>query len=435
MPNRTHIGSIELVSLPLDQLVDVPAKVDTGADSSSIWASSIEEKEHRLSFVLFDKSSPFYTGNVLSFEEYSVIRIRNSFGQTEPRYKVVMSIMLGGRNIRARFTLANRENNKYPILIGRRTISGKFLVDVTKSAKDRHEVLMLTSKRGKDTADFIANVEKQSSRLDLTYAVYRDLEFMTGEAGNSVSLNGRDLASYDLIHFKTVEGSEGVVGAIASYLSKRNAHFIDKAVQNYSGGGKLYQYFILSDEGIAVPDTVFLYPSKLLESFEELSDKLGLPFVLKDIVGRKGDYNYLIEDEDQFKAACKAATAADVRLIAQKFIANDGDYRMLVFGGQASMLLKRSRSKNQKSHLNNTSKGATASLMKPDELPREVVEMCTYAAKLLGRQVAGVDIVHDKVSGVWYCLEVNNGPQLATGSFVHEKQAAYLEYLERKLKQ
>lgn len=434
MPNLTHIGSIEMVTLLADDISNVPAKVDTGADSSSIWASNIEERDHVLSFILFDKNSPYFSGNRLSFEEYGVIRVRNSFGQTETRYKVALIIKLGGRNIKARFTLANRENNRYPILIGRRTISGKFLVDVTKSAKDRREVLVLSVNRGKDTSNFLKSVNDSSKKIDLSYATYKDLLFQTGPAGNSISLNDRDIASYDLLHFKTIEGNEGIVGAICAYLSKRNVEFIDKASKNYSGTSKLYQYIILTDYGLLVPDTIFMYPGKMVTAFDQIRQKLGLPFILKDIVGSKGDYNYLIQNLSDYEKAIKTADEAGVRLIAQKFIPNVGDYRVLVFGGQAALVISRARQPEQISHLNNLSKGATAGLRKPEDLPPEVIAMSTSGAKLLGRQIAGVDIVQDKTTGVWYCLEVNNGPQLATGCFVKQKQTAYLEYLERKLK-
>jgi hypothetical protein len=42
-------------------------------------------------------------------------------------------------------------------------------------------------------------------------------------------------------------------------------------------------------------------------------------------------------------------------------------------------------------------------------------------------------MIKDKLSGVWYCLEVNDGPQLATGVFLRDKQAAFAEYMEREL--
>jgi len=131
MDNRIHIGKIEYISLPSEKLANVPAKIDTGADISAIWATNIERKNNRIYYELFDKKSPYYNSKKLSTSDFSISSIKNSFGQTELRYKVRIPIILGGKRIRATFTLANRANNEYPVLIGRRTLHGKFLVDVS----------------------------------------------------------------------------------------------------------------------------------------------------------------------------------------------------------------------------------------------------------------------------------------------------------------
>jgi len=62
----TIIGSKELVDFPELGFVRVPAKIDTGADSSSIWASDITEQDGKLEFYLFDEQSPYYTGQKVS---------------------------------------------------------------------------------------------------------------------------------------------------------------------------------------------------------------------------------------------------------------------------------------------------------------------------------------------------------------------------------
>lgn len=112
----------------------IPAKVDTGADSSSVWASNVfMDKDHRLHFVLFDEVSPYYTGEEIVADGYSVSRVRSSSGHAQIRYRTPLAIEISGRRIKAVFTLADRHRNLFPVLIGRRTLAGKFVVDVTKS--------------------------------------------------------------------------------------------------------------------------------------------------------------------------------------------------------------------------------------------------------------------------------------------------------------
>ncbi len=111
-------------------LNDVPSRIDTGARTSTIWASQIKLSGDKLYFVLFDKSSQFYTGKVLEFDSFETRFVTPSNGLTEERYMVKLLVNIGGRKIRARFTLANRSTQTYPVLIGRNILRGKFVVDI-----------------------------------------------------------------------------------------------------------------------------------------------------------------------------------------------------------------------------------------------------------------------------------------------------------------
>jgi glutathione synthase/RimK-type ligase-like ATP-grasp enzyme len=433
MKKLPHIGTIELVSLPSDKIQGIPAKIDTGADNSAIWASHITEKDNRLSFVLFDKTSPFYTGRVLTTRDHEVISVKNSFGKSELRYKVSLTVTVAGKTIKARFTLANRKSNKYSILIGRRTIQGKFLVDVARKPATRpSEVLVLATKRNGITEKFAKNLAQQSENLKVTCVAYEDLLFTASNQDNHIVIrkNGRDLASFDIVHFKTT--FREIAAVIAHYLQERRVPFLDQATRHLLTPNKLYQYMQMADNKIPVPTTIFMLPSYLEKSYNRLHKQLGMPFVLKDINGRKGHHNYLVTDERSFQKACRQATQDNIMYLAQAYIPNDEDCRALVFGNKIALVIRRSGDR-QKTHLNNTSRGGTASLVPIETLPPKVQTMCLAAAQLFERQVAGVDIVQDKTNNLWYCLEVNDGPQLATGSFVDEKQAAFVAYLERKL--
>lgn len=81
------------------------------------------------------------------------------------------------------------------------------------------------------------------------------------------------------------------------------------------------------------------------------------------------------------------------------------------------------------SHINNTSKGGVAKEVDPTSLPRHVIDESAQLARLLRREVTGVDMIQDNQTGKFYLLEVNNMPQLATGSYVIEKMRMLDEYL------
>lgn len=435
MKDLISIGVVELVSLPEPGLQAVSAKIDTGADGSAVWATDISENNNQLSFVLLGPNSPQYNGKKLTSEKYSVVSIKNSFGERELRYQVPLKITIAGRTITARFTLADRHRNKYPVLIGRRTLHGKFLVDVRKkTSPGGSRVLLLSTKRSNTTANFAKKLEAYNKHLKITFASYGELRFLTGGQGNRIELiaDGRDIADFDLIYFKVRTEVADVAAACAQYAEAHGVPYMDRAAKHYAGESKLYDYFLLTEQKLPVPPSIFLMPAEMPHVYEDLADRLELPFVLKDVHGQKGNNNFLIKNAADFAKACKTAQLDEIKLIAQRYVPNDGDYRVLVFGTKVALIMHRTRT-SRETHLNNTTKGASAELVEGNKLPPRVHRDCVQAARLTERQVSGVDIVQDKSSGLWYVLEVNIGPQLASGAFKEEKQAALAAYMKRRL--
>lgn len=110
----------------------VPAKVDTGADSSCVWASNISEDEQGLHFVLFDRSSPYFTGERFTVRsgDYEHVRVASSTGDRQIRYKVVLPVNIQGTEYVINFSLADRTTMAYPVLLGRGFLEDHFIVDV-----------------------------------------------------------------------------------------------------------------------------------------------------------------------------------------------------------------------------------------------------------------------------------------------------------------
>ncbi len=132
------IGRVEPIGFPGQQLEAVYARIDTGARTSSIWVSAAEPTEDgQLRVIFFGAGSPHYTGKEYYFTDFDITAVASSNGQVQERYKIRLSIKIGGRRIRARFTLADRSEQVYPVLIGRNVLRGKFIVDVTQGAAQR----------------------------------------------------------------------------------------------------------------------------------------------------------------------------------------------------------------------------------------------------------------------------------------------------------
>lgn len=134
--NLPVIGSTELVEVCGRK--NVPAKIDTGADSSSIWVSDIDmTKDGILKFKLFGPKSPFYNGKILKRTDYKVAVVRSATGEEQIRFRTHLTLKVAGKSIRALVNLSDRSKNNFPILLGRRTLNKKFLVDVSKAKVER----------------------------------------------------------------------------------------------------------------------------------------------------------------------------------------------------------------------------------------------------------------------------------------------------------
>jgi hypothetical protein len=128
------IGRRERIALPDIGGVVVEAKIDTGAFRTALHCESCEEVQTEIGpavKVIFNLDE---MGNKTSyFHKFSLKEVKNSFGQSETRYCIKTRIRIGGRDIRSEVTLTDRSGMKYQVLIGRKTLLRKFLVDVNQT--------------------------------------------------------------------------------------------------------------------------------------------------------------------------------------------------------------------------------------------------------------------------------------------------------------
>ncbi len=121
------IGRREYVNFPLLNIERAEAKIDTGAYTCAIDCNYIELKKvgdkNILCFRLFNNET-------YNIEEFTQKKIKNSFGEMEERYIIKTLISIGRKKIKTTISLSDRGNMRYPVLIGRRLLKGKFIIDV-----------------------------------------------------------------------------------------------------------------------------------------------------------------------------------------------------------------------------------------------------------------------------------------------------------------
>lgn len=441
------IGHHEKIDI-VDHVVSaIPAKIDTGANTSAIWASNISESHGTLSFSLFGSGSAYYSGQILTTQKYRVIAVKNSFGESEYRYIVSLSIRISNKRYRVHFTLADRSRSNFPILIGKRFLKGKFLVDVSQthlltgaSKLERQRILVLCSLVDQKKYDLFNKVATAAD-AQIDVHDYNDLVFSFGEKPqvSLITKDGlKDIADYNLVYFKSHRGNIEQAMATGRYLQYRNVNFIDREFAQLISRSKLSEMMQLQTFGLPVPAGVVAASSWLAENIKEVTEPLGWPVIVKDVFSDKGKNNYLVANATDLKKILKAAPKECI-FVVQKEVPNLGYSRVLVMGKEAKIVITRrsleGSDKNedpQKRHLNNIRGGVNASLEPVSEADATMISLSQKAADVMRRQVAGVDILQDKDTKKWYILEVNSSPQLMTKKYGDEKAQALGEYLKRE---
>lgn len=129
------IGRVDRVDFPELELKNIDVKVDTGAYTSSIHSHEIKEVElngiKHIEFRLLDSSHPKYNSKVFKVKNYKIKSVKSSFGAVEQRYIINTTIVIFETEYPIKFSLSERSDMKYPVLLGRRFLNKKFIVDTS----------------------------------------------------------------------------------------------------------------------------------------------------------------------------------------------------------------------------------------------------------------------------------------------------------------
>ncbi len=132
MSQKKIIGRREIVSILDLELFDLDAKVDTGADSNSLHCDDIYiDDENFVHFKLLDEIHPAYHGKKIKLPLYKLKKVKSSNGTVQQRASIQVTISFFGKKYKSVISLTDRSDMKYPMLIGRKFLAKRFLVDVS----------------------------------------------------------------------------------------------------------------------------------------------------------------------------------------------------------------------------------------------------------------------------------------------------------------
>ena len=118
-------GWKEHVRMPKLKLGPIVAKLDTGARSAALHADEIHVSGRRVTFIIIDEGRRRTYKAPLVGQK----RIKSSNGISEMRAVIRATLEVGKSVFKAEITLTDRTDMDVPMLLGRNTLKGRFLVN------------------------------------------------------------------------------------------------------------------------------------------------------------------------------------------------------------------------------------------------------------------------------------------------------------------
>ena len=133
----TTIGWREWVALPELGVGSVKAKIDTGARSSSLhaWDVTIVDADRhrphrpRVRFVLHPGQRDMDETVEAEADLVALRAVRSSNGEVETRTVIRTPVVVGGRRFAIELTLTRRDEMGFRMLLGRRALRRRFVID------------------------------------------------------------------------------------------------------------------------------------------------------------------------------------------------------------------------------------------------------------------------------------------------------------------
>lgn len=133
---KITIGREDKADFPEFHLEDIDIKIDSGAYTSSIHCTQIKEVlengKKLLKFTLLDPTHTLYNHKEFTSYDYNSKWVKSSNGISEERFRIYTEIVIFNKKFPIYLTLTERKDMKFPVLIGRKFLNKKFVIDTIK---------------------------------------------------------------------------------------------------------------------------------------------------------------------------------------------------------------------------------------------------------------------------------------------------------------
>lgn len=134
---KARIGWKEWCALPLLNIKEIKAKIDTGAATSALHAHVLSISEYKnerfIRFKVYPHQGDRYAPKICKARLIANRYVMSSSGHREKRYVIRTTITVGKTSFATDITLTDRSPLRFRMLLGRLALRKNFLIDPAKS--------------------------------------------------------------------------------------------------------------------------------------------------------------------------------------------------------------------------------------------------------------------------------------------------------------
>jgi ribosomal protein S6--L-glutamate ligase len=427
--DKIIIGCEEWCAFPALAIPAIKARIDSGAKTSSLHAFDIKtfRKDDALwvSFEVHPLQNNRRTSLRCERPVHDRRKVKSSSGATETRYVILSTLRIGDEAWDIELTLANRDTMGYRMLLGREAMQGRMIVDPELS-------FILGEPKESDINLWYSQPIKRKTGLKIgllatnpdLYSNQRIIEAGEEQGHEMVFLNMKHCymkvdAQEPEVHYRggtilndldaiitRIRPSMTFYGcALARQFESMGIYTTNTSEAITQSRDKLFSLQLMLKSGIGIPTTGFA--SSPMDTNDLIEMVGGAPLIVKLLEGAQGKGVVLAETKKAAESVINAFKALQANLLVQEFVkeADGKDLRCFVIDGKVVASIQRQAAPGE--FRANMHQGGTASVIR---ITPEERKLAVKAAKVLGLNVAGVDIIRSSKGPL--LLEVNSSPGL-----------------------
>ena len=246
-----------------------------------------------------------------------------------------------------------------------------------------------------------------AKEMDIELQVLAPEQFdlvVTRDDRKSVLVDGQETALPDFLLPRMGASTTYFALAVIRHLERLGVQTFNTSESIEVVKDKLYSHQILAQSNLPAAKTML---AKFPVDIDRIEQHLGYPVVVKTISGSQGTGIFLSENRRSLEDLMElvSATRSNVNIILQEFIESSRgrDLRVITVGGRAVACMQRIAQDG--SFKANVSRGGRA---EPFDITPEIEWLSTEVSRLLGLDIAGIDLLFD---GDHYRIcEANSSP-------------------------